>query len=225
MRFIEVMSQFLCLIMVFLSFSVAISQDEEMQEDSGWNSVQMPYTDKNIQVPREVWQRVKESLREDGAEERILEDFAVLPVAVQVELASEDLKTLRDSVNHRITFIEGGGSLDLFDYVSGRGPFHVRLAPQLSSDQKVHLLYISDSPGKKISGQAWGNGCGNIFDLTEKMDLFVYDEGISVTSSRKQYLHLMAGTFLFYQLVDDRLFMGYIRLKDSRYPNFNCQNT
>lgn len=205
----------------------AISQDQEIVEgeaQGGWKKIQMPFNYQNIQVPRELWQNIKDILRKDGAADAQLENFSVLPVIVQVDLMSDDRFVLREALNYNLTFVEGGGDLDLFDYVVGKGPFHIRFSPALNESSKIHLLYVSDSPGKQMGGKNWGNGCGRIYNLTEKSDLFFFDDGIRVTSSRRQYLHLMAGTFVFFQLVDDRVYLGYIRLKDSRYPNFNCHS-
>lgn len=222
-------------LVLVLSILPAISQDEdaiesseglevsENSESSSWKQVQMPFTYQNVQVPRELWQTIKDVLKQDGVKQKIIDDFVVLPVGVGVELFSEDHRVLKDSLNYQIRYIEGGGKLDLFDFVVGKGSFNIRFAPELNSDGDFHLLYISDSPGKDMEGDQWGNGCGVIYDLTDKQDLFVLDGGMRVTSSQRHYLHLMAGTFVFFQLVDERLYLGYIRIEDSRYPNFKCR--
>lgn len=213
----------------FISLCVmfpAVSQDEEglEQEDSSWNFKQMPFNYQNIQVPREFWEHMKDALREGGASEENIEDFAIIPITVQVELYSEEKFILKDSLNHRLVFVEGGGTLDLFDYVVEKGVFNIKFSPGLTDEGGFHMFYVSDSPGKKIGGDAWGNGCGRIYDLTKNVGQFMLDHGMRVTSSRRHYMHLMAGTFIIFQLVEDRLYLGYIRLTDSRYPQFNCQS-
>ncbi len=218
----------LCLGVGFSLFIVpAQSQEDESAEsiDPGWKSVQMPFNYQNIQVPRELWQSIKEILRKDGVKESVLEDFAVLPVAAQVELMDPNHSVLKDSLNHRLLFIEGGGTLDLFDFVVGKGDFYVRFSPELNEGATYHLVYISDSPGQDVGRKKWGNGCGRIYDLTQSADKFFFDYGMKVNSNKRHYLHLMAGTFIFFQLVDDRLYLSYIRLTDSRYPKFNCHST
>lgn len=197
--------------------------EEEAIEDTRWVSKQMPFTRQNIQVPRAFWQAVKDTLKADGVAESIVNEFAILPVSVQVELTSEDHFVLKDGKNYRLVFVDGGGDLDLFEYVTGKGDFHLRFAPGFENDNKFHMFYISDSPGKKVGGDPWGNGCGKIFDLSDKATLFMLDSGMRLTSSRRHHMHLMAGTFVIFQLVEDRLYMGYIRVADSRYPQFNCQ--
>ncbi len=217
----------LLIVMLFQSPVLAqeMESEEEAAEESRWVFQQMPFNYQNIQVPRKLWEVVKDVLRKDGVKETIIEDFSLLPIAIQYELFSEDHLVLKDRKNHRLLFVEGGGAVDLFDYVVGRGRFKMRFSPQFKHEGLYHLLYVSDSPGKTVNGDSWGNGCGQIYDLSEKMDEFVGDAGLRVTSSRRHYLHLMAGTFIFFQLVDERLFLGYIRLKDSRYPNFNCKKS
>ena len=216
---------FLFFIGITLSLAT-FSQDENGEgEQKGWREIQVPFTYQNIQVPREFWDFVKQTLRDDGVDEKTLEQFAVLPVNVGVEIFSEDPLVLRDTVNYRMLYTEGGGTLDLFNHVVGKGTFFLRFAPRLMDENPFHLFYISDSPGKKVDGDSWGNGCGRIFDLTAKAGQFLLERGVKLTSARKHYLHLAAGIFVFFQLVEERLFLGYIRVSDSRYPQFKCANT
>lgn len=198
---------------------------EEQMEAASWKFTKVPYTYQNVMVPREFWTVANDILKSEGVSKEDLEEFAILPISMQVELYSQEKFVLKDELNHRILFTEGGGTLDLFDYVVGKGQFYIKLSPGLEDENGFHMLYISDSPGKKVGGDPWGNGCGKIFDLSESATPFMVDRGMSVTSSRRHYLHLMAGTFIVFQLVEDRLFLGYIRLTDSRYPQFKCRDS
>ena len=87
-----------------------------------------------------------------------------------------------------------------------------------------HMIYLSDSPGKRIEKGLWGNGCGKMYDLSQSAHRFLNEPGMLLTTSKRHYLHLMAGVFIFFQLVDERLFLSYIRIMDSRYPNFTCKS-
>jgi hypothetical protein len=231
---------FILLILILFNFNSAISQIEEEEsmeistdentvekskEDKSWKFKQMPFSDKNKQVPREFWDTVKNILIEDGAKAGVVDNFAILPISVQVELFSEDSYVLKDKMNHRLLFVEGGGDLDLFEYVTGKGPFSIQFTPGFESESKFHMLYISESPEKKVNGDLWGNGCGKIYDLSKKANDFMINQGIRVTSSRKHYLHLMAGLYIIFQLVDERLYLGYIHITDSRYPQFKCRES
>lgn len=215
-------------LVLLLSGSV-IAQEEMEQEatevvaDTGWVTEKMPFTYQNIQVPREMWDLVKQILESDGVSAKALEDYSLSPTTVHVELSSSDPLVLKDGKNQRLIFTEGGGDLDLFNYVPGRGKFRIRFSPHLVNEKKFHVLYISESPGKQIEGSQWGNGCGNMYDLSEVSGQFLEGEGMLVTTSKRHYLHLMAGVYVFFQLVDERLFLGYIRVMDSRYPNFDCK--
>ena len=216
------------LLLLFLGMfaSLMISAQEEAEEtDSNWVETKMPFTYQNIQVPREMWNLIKDTMRADGATEKQMENFSINPTSVSVELSSLEQKVLKDNKNHKLLFTDGGGDLDLFDYVPGRGQFYLRFSPHLVNGNDFHIFYLSESPGKKIEGSQWGNGCGNMYDISKSSDKFLGLEGILLTTSKRHYLHLMAGVFVFFQLVDERLYLGYIRIKDSRYPNFNCKNS
>jgi hypothetical protein len=217
--------RFILVALLSCGVTVGFTQDDatEAHQVAGWNQVTMPYTSQNVQVPRELWQTIKDVLRSEGHKEEILDNFVTLPVEISVDLMADNRIALKQGLNHRVSFLEGGGDLDLFDFVVGKASFFIRFAPQLDPENTIHLLYVSASPGEEIEGNIWGNGCGHIYDLSRSLDRFVNENGLAVTASRRQYLHLMAGTYVFFQLVDERLYISYIRLMDSRYPRFHCQ--
>jgi len=214
----------LLLIIVFLAGACA-DEVNVVGKESRWKSVQIPFTYQNVQVPKALLDLIKKKMAAGGATKKTMENFSITPISLQVELSSQETFVLKEAYNYRLFYVEGGGVLDLFEYVTGKGPMYIRLSPHLEDGVSFYLLYISDSPGKEINGDVWGNGCGRIFDLTESASQFLLESGIKVTSSKKHYMHLLAGTFVFAQLVDDRLHLGYVRIKDSRYPQFKCKNS
>lgn len=218
-------------IIFFLLAAQALAQTEELGvnpdqiNQEGWQYISMPFNYQNLQVPSDLWDTIKNRLRKDGAKESQIETFSVAPISIQVEIQSEDPLVMRNGINYRLLFIEGGGEIDLFNYIAGKGDFYTRFAPHLNDGHDFHVLYISDSPGKEVGRSTWGNGCGKIFDISKNSQRFLEDKGIKVTSLKRHYMHLMAGTFIFFQLVEEKLFLGYIRIQDSRYPNFSCKAT
>jgi len=194
----------------------------ENEEGKKWKDVQVTKTEQNIEVPTELWDHINLILR-NSLGKKSLDDYAILPISLQVELVTEDPYVFKTTHNFRLMFAEGGGTVDFFDYIAGKGEFHVRLSPHLVNDNPFYLLYVSDSPGKVVEGDEWGNGCGRIYNLSHNARYFIYDQGIKVTSARRHHLHLLAGTYVFFQLVEERLFLGYIHLTDSRFPQFNCR--
>ena len=224
------MTKVFYVLILFFSLPAVLSADETASEteqaaDDGWREIQLPFQYQNVQVPREFWDFAKAKLLDEGAAQKTIDEFAVLPVTVKVEISTDDSRVVRDHSNYRLIIPEGGGEVDMFNYIIGKGEFFVRLSPFLNNDHPFHLFYISDSPGKKIAGDLWGNGCGKIFDLTVHAGKFLLDRGMKVTASRKQYMHFLAGTYVFFQLVEERLYLGYIRLTDSRYPQFKCRES
>lgn len=193
-------------------------------QDYEWKLEKMPYTHQNIQVPRKLWQTIKSILKDKKVEKKVIDNFTIFPITIEVELRNEKQPVLKKAVNHRLGFTDGGGVLDLFNYIDRKGRFFLRMQPFLIEGEDFHLLYVSDSPGKKIGEQVWGNGCGNIYDLTQNKKALLEDKGMLLTTAKRHYLHLMAGTYVFFQLIEEKMYMGYIRLKDSRYPQFTCEN-
>ena len=204
------------------SDAAAVEVANTAEPEAGWKYEQMPFSYQNVQVPRAVWETIKSVLRDDGVKEALIESFSILPISITMELTATEMGVLRNSFNYRLLYIEGGGELDLFNYVHKRGDFFIRFSPHLTDGYPFHLLYISDSPGKQVAGDSWGNGCGKIFNLTKASGRFILDRGMPMTAARRHYLHLMAGTYVFFQLVEEKMFIGYIRLTDSRYPQFKC---
>ncbi len=198
---------------------------EKKNENEGgksWKEIQVSKVEQNIMVPTELWDNINLILRKNLGK-KTLDDYAILPISLQVELVTEDPYVFKTPENYRLMFTEGGGTVDFFDYIVGKGEFFIRLSPHLMNDNPFHLLYVSDSPGKVVEGDEWGNGCGRIYNLSYNARYFIYDQGIRVTSARRHHLHLLAGTYVFFQLVEERLFLGYIHLTDSRFPQFNCR--
>lgn len=220
---------FILSVLLVLIFQPATSQDElldpQEKENLGWNIQQMPFNYQNAQVPRELWEYIKDTLRADGHSESVISDFSVLPINMQMDIMSEDKYVLAEGLNHRLIFIEGGGDVDMFNYVSGKGGFYLRMTPAFTEPNDFYLFYVSESPGKAVGGDMWGNQCGRIYNLSKNKNIFLEESGIAVTSARKHYLHLLAGTYVFAQLVDDRMYLGYIRINDSRYPQFKCKDS
>lgn len=189
-----------------------------------WKDIRKEFKYQNIKVPNQLWDQVRKLLEPSLGEGKDLDDFALIPISLSIELLTEDTFVFKEQVNYKITFVEGGGTIDFFDYLVGKGEFFIRLSPHLTDDTPFHLLYISESPGKKVEGLSWGNGCGRIYDLSEGARHFIYDQGMKVTSARRHHMHLLAGTYVFFQLVEEKLLLGYIRLTDSRFPQFSCRD-
>ena len=141
-----------------------------------------------------------------------------------VELVAKDPGVLRNNKKFRILLPEGGGELDLFKYVEGRGDFYLQISPTLMNDKPFYLRYVSESPGRVMGRDRWGNGCGTIYNITKKSEQIFAEGGLLVSTGKRHYLHLLAGLYIVYQMVDDRLLMGYVRVTDSRYPQFSCDS-
>jgi hypothetical protein len=202
------------------------SSGRESSEEEGfpWLEIPMPFQYQNILIPQTALEKMTDLLAAELGQGKKIDDYALIPISLQVELTSKDPYVLRDKKNYRLQYVEGGGQVDLFRFVVGKGEFAIRLSPHLRNDNPFHLLYISDSPYREVEGVKWGNGCGRIYDLSQAAHHFIFDQGMKVTSARRHHLSMMAGTFLFFQLVDERIYLGYIQIADSRFPQFNCRN-
>lgn len=179
-------------------------------------------SEQNISVPRALWKAINERLIEQGASKETLKSYVIEPAQIAVELYPEDPGVLKDDTAVRLEFFEGGGRLDLYQFLKGRGAFRLKFSPYLPSDEPFSWFYISESPGRDYGGPLWGQGCGRVLDLTDQVDFFFGGNGALLSTGRLQYLHLMAGTFVIFQMVENRLVLGYVRVKDSRYPQFQC---
>jgi len=184
----------------------------------------MPFSSQNIDVPKALWMAIEDDLKSLELSEETLTNYTIHPTNMAVELVGKDPDVLKDNKAFRVLMPEGGGVLDLFDYVAGRGDFYLQISPTLVNDQPYFLRYISESPGQMVGKNQWGNGCGKIYDLKEASHEIFADGGLLVSTGKRHYLHLMAGLYIVYQMVDDRLLMGYVRITDSRYPQFHCDS-
>jgi len=191
-------------------------------EEASFSVVAKNMSEQNVVVPRTLWSTINQILEAEGHSDETLNDYVIAPVPLSVELVSDHQGVLKDDQSYRVEFFEGGGELDLFSYVKGKGRFHMAFRPSIMNDKAFHWLYVSESPGHTYGDEDWGQGCGKILNLTDQATRFFNHRGLLLATGKQHYLHLMAGYFVVFQMVEQRLLLGYVHVKDSRYPQFHC---
>ena len=204
-------------------FNFTFTQAQSL--DPVWVKEKILDSQTDFRVPNLVWTLMRETLEEEGHSAEELSHFSISPIEINAKLQvqRDHQKVLKFSKNHGIFFSKGGGTLDFSKYVVGGGAFRLSFEPLFPNPATFHLLYISQSPGLKVEGENWGNGCGQIYDLSASVDFLTQGQGAPLTTKYKQYLHLLSGTLVFYQFVEGFFYLGYVYITDSRYPQFRCQ--
>ncbi|MBC7754699.1 MAG: hypothetical protein H7Z71_10710 [Moraxellaceae bacterium] len=150
---------------------------------------------------------------------------AYLMAPLEVVLSSESNGVVQNSPI-RLIFPNGGGRLDLANYVSGQGSFDLSFPPQQFADlpQLEKLYFISDSPKKRIDGEEFGLGCGKFVDIKKKFDLLQKPHFLKLNTTNLRYLYVVAGYYLFVFKNNNQFYLTHLHVTDSRYPDNFCSS-
>ena len=150
---------------------------------------------------------------------------AYLMAPLQVVLSSESNGVIRNSPI-RLSFPNGGGRLDLANYVSGHGSFYLSFPPkQFEELPRLEKLYfVSDSPKKKIEGEEFGLGCGKFVDIKNKFDSLQKPNFLKLNTTDLRYLYVVSGFYIFVFKNNNQFYLTHLHVTDSRYPDNFCSS-
>ncbi|OFZ19008.1 MAG: hypothetical protein A2Z20_11550 [Bdellovibrionales bacterium RBG_16_40_8] len=133
---------------------------------------------------------------------------------------------------HNTKFIipRGGGEIDLKDYVKGsKGSFYLKIGVSRSNQSdialdKFHVFFLSEAKERKIQGEKFGAGCKKYMDISRFISNANAAEGVLLNATDQRYLSVVGGIFYFVNFDSERkIYLGALRLSDSRYTNILCE--
>lgn len=118
----------------------------------------------------------------------------------------------------------GGGAVDLKNYVTGEGSFYLRFPPEQfeTKPELAFLFYISDSPKVKIRDEEYGLGCGQWVDLKPKFSKLQDKTFLKLNSVDHTYAHVLSGQYIFVFKKGIQYYLTHLNLFDSRYSDKMC---
>jgi hypothetical protein len=168
-------------------------------------------------------ENIKNILPDEELTARIPREF----LDVDIYLRQAATGTLVDHTH--FTLPRGGGEIDLKNYVRGKkGSFYLTYKVRHSHTpdapiKDLHVYFSSETKIRNIDGEDYGVGCQKYLDVTQKMAAANSGAGLQLNATDHRYLPVVGGVFYFVDFDPERkIFLGAIRLIDSRYPEDSC---
>lgn len=172
----------------------------------------------DFKVPEAIFAEIKKNLGEG-----ITIEPEYIFTDLDVEVHSDQKSVLSYS---RLLFElpNGGGAIDLKDYVTGKGSFYLRFPPEQfeNKPELAFLFYISDSPKVKIRDEEYGLGCGQWIDLKSKFSKLQDKTFLKLNSIDHTYAHVLSGQYIFVFKKGIQYYLTHLNLSDSRYSDKMC---
>ncbi|AZZ37611.1 hypothetical protein CIK05_12680 [Bdellovibrio sp. qaytius] len=172
----------------------------------------------DFKVPEAVFTAIKKSMGEGVSVEP-----EYMFTDLEVEIQTDQKEVLSYS---RLLFKlpNGGGAIDLKDYVTGDGSFYLRFPPEQfeTKPELAFLFYISDSPKVKIRDEEYGLGCGQFVDLKPKFSKLQDKTFLKLNTTDHTYAHVLSGQYVFVFKKGIQYYLTHLNLFDSRYSDKMC---
>jgi hypothetical protein len=190
-------------------------------------SHEKPYTEVKIEaraadfkVPKKMLDQIETDLVGAAAVQSI---YLFAPIAV---VLSADSNAVIKNNPTRITFPNGGGKIDLAEYVSGQGSFYMSFPKeQFETLPTLEKLYfISDSPKKKIEDEEFGLGCGKFIDIKNQFESLKKNNYLKLNTTDLRYLYVVSGYYIFVFKNNNQISLTHLHITDSRYPDRFCSS-
>jgi hypothetical protein len=208
---------------IYSSQNMSRSSSEIELPSSLWDQIEKVYTSSLATREMKKDEGEKKSEKSESQDEPHLQiptEFTTL----KVFLVEKTHGVLGDR-NFELTFGEGGGDLDLQDFVSDiNGTFYMgmRFGQELA-DSPLHVFFLSNSRQRKLSGEIYGSGCGHYFDITSFFNRSMKGSGFEVNTTNQRAVSALAGTFFLSAVISGKLYLSQLTVRDSRYRALQCR--
>jgi hypothetical protein len=174
----------------------------------------------DTRLPRSLWEKIQALAEPSKSSDEVVTVFKPLSVYLL-----EKNKGILHQGPYEIQYGQGGGELDLKDYVqkkNGSFYFMADFAPELTSARR-HVFFVSNSIERKRANEKIGTGCNSYFDVTSAFDKALKNEGFLVNTSDARHVGALAGSYFFTAVQDGKLYLASLIVKDSGYDAYHCR--
>lgn len=172
----------------------------------------------DFKVPVAVFDAIKKSMGEGVT---IEPEYMFTELEVEIHT---DQKNVLSYPRLLFKLPNGGGGIDLKDYVTGEGSFYLRFPPEQfeTKPELAFLFYISESPKIKIREEEYGLGCGQFVDLKPKFSKLQDKTFLKLNSTDHTYAHVLSGQYVFVFKKGIQYYLTHLNIFDSRYSDKMC---
>lgn len=184
---------------------------------------------RDIKVPRTLVQQLETEyraylLKNQGSDKAPIRRHLL---NLACELTQTRPLALQEEV--RVVAPVGGGVIDLSDFVTlQRGMFRMKLVVRLENDMEpegLRIFFISDAKARVIEGEEFGSGCNKYMEITSYFNKGTTQKGFEVYTANQRYLSVLGGAFVAVSFTKEALWVGTLRVMDSRFPHLMCDKT
>jgi hypothetical protein len=210
------------------------------KKDPAWKT--KTYVDQNVkpqtgeaQIPASLWTKIlalnvgpekppghKDDKKEEG--ESSIPETILEPL--KIYLAVRNDKSVLKGQNVALTFVAGGGTIELSDFVAPlRGSYFIAsefLPGNEKADTKV--FFLSNSVIRTVGGEQLGSGCNTYFDLTKRFTAAMKRDGFLVNTSDQRDVSALASTYVFVSTFDGKFHMATLVIKDDGHRALQCRH-
>lgn len=188
------------------------------EEPIYYNQVNVNTVPSDFKVPKKIFSEI--SGQEESSEKSLKPVYIFVPLSVAL---SADIEVMPKSPL-KVNFPNGGGKIDLKEYLSGTGSFYMNFPKDQFKNlpELTHLFFISDSPKKNIDHEDFGLGCGFFVDLKNKFNALQDPHFLKFNTTDMRYFHVAVGYYIFVFQEKNTIYLTHLNVIDSRHSENMC---
>lgn len=176
----------------------------------------------DFKIPKAFVDKIKDSM---GKEIHAQPEFIF--TNLDVVLLTDQENVLKQPMT-RIKLPNGGGKIDLADYVTGQGSFYLSFPSDQFTNPQItleNIYYISDAPQIKIENESYGIGCGKWIEMKPKIKELQTSKFLKLNTFDQRYMYVAAGQYIVVLKRGlSQFFLSHLNLTDSRYTDKLCSS-
>ena len=210
------MNKFVFVLIVVLSISACTKKNQHVAEVKQFQIKQLP---SDFKIPKKIFEKIQEHAKSES--KLISPVFIFLPVQVQLKSFQKNV-IVDNEVN--ITFPNGGGTLDLKDFIRNQGTFSLSFPKSAFVDglEMFDFVFVSNTKQQFLDGDKVGLGCNFAVQMTALYPKFNSSDFLKVNTTDFRHLNVIGGQFILVFKKSNQYYLTHINVIDSTQPELFC---
>ncbi len=207
---------FIVLVWSILFVSACTKHHDEPEHTKLFQVKKLP---SDFLIPKKIFEKIDEQSKSES--KLIAPVFIFLPM--QVTLKSFQKNVIIDN-EVKISFPNGGGTLDLKDFIRNQGTFSISFPKDGFADQleMFDMVFISNTKSATYDGEKMGLGCNKVAQLTQLYSKLNGPDFLKVNTTDYRHLSVIGGKFILVFKKANQYYLTHLNIIDSSKPEFFC---
>lgn len=199
-----------------LFFLGCTKQHEKIEQTKLFQVKKLP---SDFLIPKKIFEKIDEQAKSES--KLIAPVFIFLPM--QVTLKGFQKNVIIDN-EVKVSFPNGGGTLDLKDFIRNQGTFSISFAKDSFPDQLeiFDMVFISNTKQATYDGEKMGLGCNKVAQLTQLFPKLNSTEFLKVNTTDFRHLNVIGGKFILVFKKTNQYYLTHLNVIDSSKPEMFC---